>query len=89
MVDILPSVIDVAVQSDNTQSSAKCLGVWCQHDLSPCKSVEENIAEARRAFFALGCLDPMTDRSVFQILSSLLYYVDVKHGFSHQPLSQN
>ena len=74
--------INVAGQSIDTQPAAKCLGVWWQYDLSPCKSVEENIAKAHRAFFALGSIgcfqgktNPMTSKSVFEtfVIPSLLY----------------
>ena len=72
----------VAGQLINTQATAKCLGVWWQHDLSPGRSIEENIAKACRAFFALGSIgcfqgktNPLTSKSVFEIfvIPTLLY----------------
>ena len=69
-----PVTIQVAGTTIDTQSHAKCLGVWWQHDLSPCRSVEENISKARRAFFGLGyigsfqgVLNPLTGLSVFEV----------------------
>ena len=66
--------IDIAGQSINTQATAKCLGIWWQHDLSPCRSIEENIAKARKAFFALGFIgsfqgktNPLISKSVYEI----------------------
>ena len=53
-----------------------------QHDLSPCRSVEENVSKARRAFFGLGSigsfqgvLNPLTGLSVFEVfvIPILLY----------------
>ena len=43
-------------QEVQTQTDAKCLGVWWCYDLSPVKSVEECVHKARRAFFALGSI---------------------------------
>jgi hypothetical protein len=75
-----PHILDtiyVAGQSIQTQPSVKCLGVWLQHDL--CRSIEENIAKARKAFFATGALgsfqgksNPLTGRSIF-VIPILLY----------------
>ena len=65
-----------------TSSSAKCLGVWWQHDLSAKRSVTENIIKARKAFFALGNLgafqgdlNPLSSSSIFEIcvIPTLLY----------------
>ena len=42
-----PDIIQVAGTTTDTQSHVKCLDVWLQHDLSPCRSVEENISKAR------------------------------------------
>ena len=49
-----PYTIEVDSSHIQTQSHSKCLGVWWQHDLSPSKSVKENISKARHAFFALS-----------------------------------
>ena len=77
-----PDTIQVAGTTIDTQSHAKCLGVWWQHDLSPGRSVEENISKARRAFFGLGSigsfqgvLNPLTGLSVFEVfvIPILLY----------------
>ena len=77
-----PDTIQVTGTTIDTQSHAKCLGVWWQHDLSPCRSVEENISKARRAFFGLGSigsfqdvLNPLTGLSVFEVfvIPILLY----------------
>ena len=72
-----PHILDtiyVAGQFIQAQPSVKCLGVWLQHDLSPRRSIEENIAKARKAFFATGALgsfqgksNPLTGRSIFEI----------------------
>ena len=69
----------MAGQSIKTQRSVKCLGVWLQHDLSPRRSIEENIAKARKAFFTTGALgsfqgksNPLTGRSIF-VIPILLY----------------
>ena len=43
--------INIAGQLVASQPNALCLGVWLRDDLSPSKSVQENIAKARRAFF--------------------------------------
>ena len=65
-----------------TSSSAKCLGVWWQHDLSAKRSITENIIKARKAFFALGSLgafqgdlNPLSSSSIFEIcvIPTLLY----------------
>ena len=77
-----PGTIEVTGTAINTQPQAKCLGVWWQHDLSPCRSVEENISKARRAFFGLGSigsfhgvLNPLTGLSAFEVflIPVLLY----------------
>ncbi len=74
--------IIVAGQSLSTQPAAKCLGVWWQSNLSPAKSVDENILKARRAYFALGSIDAfqgslnsLSGHSIFSIfiLPVLLY----------------
>ena len=39
-----------------TQTDAKCLGVWWHYDLSPVKSVEECAHKANCAFFVLGSI---------------------------------
>ena len=74
--------VEVDYSIIQTQSHAKCLGVWWQHDLNPSRSVEENISKARRAFFALGSigsflgkLNPLSARSVYEIfvITVLLY----------------
>ena len=65
-----------------TTSSAKCLGVWWQHNLMAERSVKENITRARKAFFAQGAIDaflghlnPMSSSSVFEtcVVPVLLY----------------
>ena len=65
-----------------TTSSAKCLGVWWQSNLSAKRSVHENINKSRRAFFALGGLgafqgelSPLSSSSIFEacITPILLY----------------
>ena len=77
-----PQTLNVAGQCINTQSCTKCLGVWLEHNLSSSKSIEENIAKARRAFFAIGALgafqgkcNPLTGRSIFEtfVIPVLLY----------------
>ena len=67
--------IYMAGQSIQTQPSVKCLGVWLQH---PRRSIEENIAKARKAFFATGALgsfrgksNPLTGRSICDSNTSL------------------
>ena len=76
------SSINIAEQSVTTQQGALCLGTWWKHDLSPCRSIQENISKARRAFFALGSvgafhgkLNPLTGRSLYEsfVISILLY----------------
>ena len=66
--------ITVAGHSIQTAPSLKYLGVWIQQDMSSCKSIEDNIAKARRAFFATGLLcffpgkcNPLTGRISFEI----------------------
>lgn len=68
--------------SVSTSSSAKCLGVWWQHNLSAKRSISENINKARKAFFALGSLgafqgdlNPLSSSSIFEtcIIPTLLY----------------
>ena len=65
-------VIQLTGQSISTQATAKCLGYWWDSNLSPAKSIEENISKARRTFFALGSigayqgtLNPLSGRSLF------------------------
>ena len=69
-------------QEVQTQTDAKCLGVWWRYDLSPVKSVEECVHKARRAFFALGSigafhgrLNPLSGRSLFEtfVVPIMLY----------------
>ena len=68
-------VMHVAGQHLHTQSGTKiCLGVWLEHDLSSFKSIDENIAKARRALFptkTLGALqgicNPLTSHSILEI----------------------
>ena len=69
----------MAGQSIQTQPYVKCLGIWLQHDLSSCRSIEENIAKARKAFFATGALgsfqgksNPLTGRSIFEVFVILI-----------------
>ena len=50
------TTLQIASNTIQSQLQVKCLGYWWQHDLSPNKSVEDNIAKARRAFFATGSL---------------------------------
>ena len=77
-----PDTIQVSGTTTDTQSHAKCLDVWWQHDLSHCRSVEENVPKARRALFGLGSigsfqgvLNPLTGLSVFEVfvIPILLY----------------
>ena len=70
----LDTTLQVVSDTIHSQLQIKCLGVWWQHDLSPSKSVEENISKARRAFFATGSLgsfhgklNPLSGRSIFEI----------------------
>ena len=65
-----------------TQTDAKCLGVWWHYDLSLVKSVEERVHKARHAFFALGSigafhgqLNPLTGCSRFEtfVMPTMLY----------------
>ena len=70
----LDTTLQVASDTIHSQLQIKCLGVWWQHDLSPSKSVEENISKARWAFFATGSLgsfhgklNPLSGRSIFEI----------------------
>ena len=69
-----------------TQTDAKCLGVWWHYDLSPAKSVEERVHKARRAFFSLGSigafhgrLNPLTGRSLFEtfVVPTMLYGCEI------------
>ena len=66
----------------HTVESAKCLGIWWQHNLMATRAVQENITKARRAFFALGdmgafqgSLNPWSALSIYEsyILPILLY----------------
>ena len=71
--------IQLTGQSISAQSTAKCLGYWWHTNLTPVKSIEENISKARRAFFALsayqGALKPLSGSSLFStfVLPILLY----------------
>ena len=68
--------MQIASNTIQSQSQVKCLRYWWQHDLSPNKSVEDNIAKARRAFFATGTfLNPLSGQSIFEIfvIRVLLY----------------
>ena len=60
----------------------KCLGYWWKGDLSPSKSIEENINKARQAFFHFssigvfcGDISPLSSRSVLEtcVMPILLY----------------
>ena len=77
-----PEEIQLTGQSISTQPTAKFLGYWWHTNLTPVKSIEENISKARRAFFALGsigayqgALNPLSGRSLFStfVLPILLY----------------
>ena len=76
------TTLQIASDTIHSQPQIKCLGVWWQYDLSPNRSVEDNIAKARRAFFATGSigtfhgkLNPLSSRSIFEIfvIPVLLY----------------
>ena len=76
-----PCSIQVGETIITSTDSATCLGVKWSHDLSPKKSIEHNIAKARRAFFALstkgihGKLNPLTSKEMFEtcVLPVCLY----------------
>ncbi len=72
----------VAAHSTLSQHQVKCLCVWWQHDLSPCKSIDEKTYKAHCTFFATGSigsfhgrLNPLSGHSVFDIfvIPVLLY----------------
>ena len=48
------TTLQIASDTIHLQSQIKCLGVWWQHNLSLNRSVEDNIAKARHAFFSLA-----------------------------------
>ena len=65
-----------------TTDATICLGVWWQSNLSAARSVPENTAKARKAFFALGSigafsgeLNPLSTSSIFEtcVVPKLLY----------------
>ena len=76
------TTLQIASDTIHSQPQIKCLGVWWQYDLSPNRSLEDNIAKACRAFFATGSignfhgkLNPLSSRSIFEIfvIPVLLY----------------
>ena len=78
----LDTTLQVASDTIHSQLQIKCLGVWWQHDLSPSKSVEENISKARRAFFATGSLgsfhgklNPLSGRMMARVLFRKLNFL--------------
>ena len=71
-----PSVESMAVGDSTISSScsATCLGVTWSHDLSPSASISNNLAKARRAFFAqqangiaYGKQNPLTSRELYSV----------------------
>ena len=81
--------IVIGEQSVATSDAAACVGVWWQTNLSAAHSVAENIAKARKAFFAFssigafgGELNPLSTSSIFEtcVVPKLLY--GLKHGCS-------
>ena len=46
-----PELLDIAGVDIETSSTAKCLGIWWQYNLSASCSVQNNINKARKAFF--------------------------------------
>ena len=64
----------IASDTIHSQPQIKCLGIWWQHDLSPNRSVEDNIAKAHRAFLPQaqfgtfhGKLNSLSSRNIFEI----------------------
>ena len=79
-----PETVQINDVSVDTSSSAECLGVWWQHDLSGKRSVKKNINKARRALGSLGAfqgdLNPLSSSS-FHESFPLYIYKAVKSGF--------
>ena len=78
----VPESVQINDSCVQISSSAKCLGVWWQHDLLAKHSVAESINKARKAFFALGSLgafqgelNPLSSASIFEtcVIPTLLY----------------
>ena len=77
----VPESVQINDSCVQISSSAKCLGVWWQHDLLAKHSVAESINKARKAFFTLGSLgafqgelNPLSSKHV----SSLPFYTEKK-----------
>ena len=74
--------IELGDQPLAVRPAAKCLGYWWHSTFSPAKSIDENIAKARRAYFALGSigafqgqLNPLSGRSLFStFVTPILLY---------------
>ena len=87
--------VDLYSQEVEIKQDAMCLGVWWSKDLSSKKSIEENIINARRAFFALGAVNVFQEscmqsldlpQPVHNLLSNPFYYnMAVKFGFLQNP----
>lgn len=78
----VPESVQINDSCVQISSSAKCLGVWWQHDLLAKHSVAESINKARKAFFTLGSLgafqgelNPLSSVSIFKrcVIPTLLY----------------
>ena len=74
--------IELGDQPLVVRPAAKCLGYWWHSTFSLAKSIDENIAKARRAYFALGSigafqgqLNPLSGRSLFStFITPILLY---------------
>ena len=65
--------VQVGLHSLKPVTASKCLGSWWTSDLMPHKAITENIAKARRAFFAYGSigafhgdLNPLSARAIVE-----------------------
>ena len=73
--------IELGDQPLAVRPAAKCLGYWWHSTFSPAKSIDENMAKARRAYFALGSigvfqgqLNPLSGRSLLSTFVTPILY---------------
>ena len=66
--------VHVGSHSLKPVTASRCLGTWWTSDLMPRKAIAENIAKARRAFFAYGSigafhgdLNPLSARGIVEV----------------------
>ena len=75
--------VHVGLYSLKPFATSKCLGTWLTSDLMPHKAIAENIAKARRAFFAYGSMVTLILCQPEELLKPeccLFFYLGVRPG---------